>query len=90
MRSSTARWPTTRPRNGSAPRSEPVTQVVTVPRPSRLIQGSDETLLAFTAELEATPATASCWRPVSSIALISELTLMVRPLATLLDVCSTG
>jgi len=62
-----------------------VTQVVAMPRPSRLIEGSDETLLAFTAQLAGRAgdgvlmATGERDRP------ISELTLMVRPLATLLD-----
>ena len=62
-----------------------VTQVVTAPQRTRLIEGSDETLLAFTAELEGTPATASCSASGGRDGAISEVTLMVRPLATLLD-----
>ena len=52
MRSSTARWPTTRAAIGSAWCSRAVTQVLTAPQPTRLIEGPDEALLAFTAELE--------------------------------------
>ena len=61
-----------------------VTQVVAVPRPSRLIEGSDETLLAFSAELEGSAGDGVLLAGERDRA-ISELTLMVRPLATLLD-----
>ena len=44
-----------------------VTQVVAVLRRSHLIEGSDETLLAFTPSSRAAPATACCWRPASVI-----------------------
>lgn len=62
-----------------------VTQVVAVPRPSRLILGSDETLLAFTAELEGNAGDGVLLATGERDRAISELTLMVRPLATLLD-----
>jgi quercetin dioxygenase-like cupin family protein len=62
-----------------------VTQVVAVPKPRRLIQGSDETLLAFTAELEGKAGDGVLLTTGELDRGISELTLMVRPLATLLD-----
>jgi quercetin dioxygenase-like cupin family protein len=62
-----------------------VTQVVAVPRPKRLIEGSDETLLAFTAELEGSAGDGMLLATGERDRAISELTLMVRPLATLLD-----
>ncbi len=62
-----------------------VTQVVAAPRPSRLIEGADETLLAFTAELEGSAGDGVLLAAGERDRAISELTLMVRPLATLLD-----
>jgi quercetin dioxygenase-like cupin family protein len=62
-----------------------VTEVVAVPRRSRLIEGSDETLLAFTAELAGRAGDGVLLAIGERDRAISELTLMVRPLATLLD-----
>ena len=62
-----------------------VTQVVAAPQPTRLIDGSDETLLAFTAELEGSAGDGVLLAIGERDGAISELTLMVRPLATLLD-----
>ena len=62
-----------------------VTQVVAAPQPTRLIEGSDETLLAFTAELEGSAGDGVLLAAGERDGAVSELTLMVRPLATLLD-----
>jgi quercetin dioxygenase-like cupin family protein len=62
-----------------------LTQVVAGPRPSHLIEGSDETLLAFTAEFEGSVGDGVLLTTGQRDRAISELTLMVRPLATLLD-----
>ena len=62
-----------------------VTQVVAAPQPTRLIEGSDETLLAFTAEVEGSAGDGVLLAIGERDGAISELTLMVRPLATLLD-----
>ncbi len=62
-----------------------VTQVVTAPQRTRLIEGSDETLLAFTAELEGSPGDGVLLASGGRDGAISAVTLMVRPLATLLD-----
>ena len=62
-----------------------VTEVVAVPRSSRLIDGSGETLLAFTAELEGRAGDGVLLATGERDGAISELTLMVRPLAALLD-----
>jgi len=62
-----------------------VTQVVAAPQPTRLIEGSDETLLAFTAELEGSAGDGVLLATGGRDGAISDLTLMVRPLATLLD-----
>ncbi len=64
---------------------EAVTQVVAAPQPTRLIEGSDETLLAFTAELEGAAGDGVLLAAGEPDGAVSELTLMVRPLATLLD-----
>ena len=62
-----------------------VTQVLAAPRASHLIEGSGETLLAFTAELEGGAGDGVLLATGDREAAISDLTLMVRPLATLLD-----
>jgi quercetin dioxygenase-like cupin family protein len=62
-----------------------VTQVVAAPRSSHLIEGSGETLLAFTAELEGSAGDGVLLATGEHDRAISELTLMVRPLAALLD-----
>ena len=60
-----------------------VTQVVAAPRASHLTEGTGQTLLRFTAELEGRAGDGVLL--ATHEAAISELTLMVRPLATLLD-----
>lgn len=62
-----------------------VTQVVSAPQRTRLIEGSDETLLAFSAEFEGSAGDGVLVAAGERDGAISELTLMVRPLATLLD-----
>ena len=62
-----------------------VTEVVGAPRPSRLVEGSDETLLAFTADFAGSPGDGLLLAAGERDGAISDLTLMVRPLATLLD-----
>jgi quercetin dioxygenase-like cupin family protein len=62
-----------------------VTEVVGAPRPSRVVEGSGETLLAFTAELAGSPGDGVLLAAGEPDGAISDLTLMVRPLATLLD-----
>ncbi len=62
-----------------------VIQVMAAPQPTRLIEGSGETLLAFTAELEGSAGDGVLLATGERDGAILELTLMVRPLATLLD-----
>jgi quercetin dioxygenase-like cupin family protein len=62
-----------------------VAQVVTAPRTTRLVEGPGETLLAFTAELEGRAGDGVLLASGGPDGAVSELTLMVRPLATLLD-----
>jgi hypothetical protein len=62
-----------------------VTQVVAVPQRSHLLEGSGETLLAFTAEFEGRAGDGVLFAIGGRDRAISELTLMVRPLAVLLD-----
>jgi quercetin dioxygenase-like cupin family protein len=62
-----------------------VTEVVAVPQPSRLIEGNDETLLTFTAEFAGSAGDGVLLASGERAGAISGLTLMVRPLATLLD-----
>ena len=62
-----------------------VTEVVGAPRPSRLVEGSGETLLAFTAEFAGNPGDSLLLAAGEPDGAISDLTLMVRPLATLLN-----
>ena len=62
-----------------------VTQVVAVPRPTHLIEGSEETLLAFTAEFEGKAGDGMLLAAGERDRAISQLTLMVMPLAMLLD-----
>ena len=62
-----------------------VTEVVAVPQRSRLIEGTEETLLTFTAEFEGSAGDGVLLATGERDRAISELTLMVRPLATLLD-----
>ena len=62
-----------------------VTQVLTAPQPTRLIEGPDEALLAFTAELEGGTGDGFLLATGGRDGAVAELTLMVRPLARLLD-----
>ena len=62
-----------------------VTQVVAVPRRRHLIEGADETLLAFTAEFAGSVGDGVLLATGERNRAISELTLMVRPLPTLLN-----
>ncbi len=62
-----------------------VTEVVAVPQPIRLIEGTEETLLTFTAEFEGSAGDGVLLATGERDRAISGLTLMVRPLATLLD-----
>jgi quercetin dioxygenase-like cupin family protein len=62
-----------------------VTELVGAPRPSRLVEGSGETLLAFTAEVAGSPGDGVLLAAGEPDGAISDLTLMVRPLATLLN-----
>jgi quercetin dioxygenase-like cupin family protein len=62
-----------------------ITQVVVEPRPSHLIEDPSEAMLAFTAELEGRAGDGVLLATGEPDHAISELTLTVRPLATLLD-----
>jgi quercetin dioxygenase-like cupin family protein len=62
-----------------------VTQVVAAPRTSNVIEDPGQTLLTFTAELEGRAGDGMLLATGDHEAPITELTLMVRPLATLLD-----
>ena len=62
-----------------------VIEVVSAPRSSRLVEGSGETLLAFTAEFAGSPGNGLLLAAGERDGAISDLTLLVRPLATLLN-----
>jgi quercetin dioxygenase-like cupin family protein len=62
-----------------------VTEVVCGPRATRLVEGAQETLLAFDAELGGRRGEGFLLAVGAQEGPVSELTLMVRPLATLLD-----
>ena len=62
-----------------------VTELVGAPRQSRLVEGSGETLLVFTAEVAGSPGDGVLLAAGEPDGAISDLTLMIRPLATLLN-----
>ncbi len=62
-----------------------VTRVVASPRATRLIEGSTEIMLAFDAELEGRRGDGVLLAARDDGGSVTELTLMIRPLATLVD-----